>query len=289
MANVVNENSYLDITVETSSGTEAIVEGVVSGAWGIGNLSAASVTRPYKGVGPYEGTPHKEIRGIIGMGMQDINYIARPDKDIKTISDLKDHTVAVFSGAAYVFYNPLLETYGLKPGVDYKEILMEGDEVAWDELIMGRIDAMPSYSVSNLLKAQEALGSVTILPLDRDKVLQAKEEHPDQFVGLVPGILTPEYCNSIGFNLPNPVPVIMSPRLMFTTKDLPDEISYTITKTVIDHYKEYKEIIAPEYTPDLSVWSPEVTWHPGSIKAFKELGMWTDEMEKAQIRLLAQE
>ena len=290
MADIVNRNTHLDITVEASAGTETVLEGVATRLMDLGGpLGGGGVVAFYVGAKQYEGKAFKDLRGIVGMGVMDINFIASPDSGIKTMSDLKGHKVATYPGASYVFYDPLIESYGLKPGVDYEEVFMEGDEIGWDEMIVGRVDAIPTYGATNLLPIQEALGSVVFLPLDPENWKKVKATNPDVTLGIVSGKLTKEYYDSIGLDVPEPVDILVSPRLLLTTKSLSDDVAYTIAKTMVERYKEFQQVVAPEYSPDLAVWAPEVPFHKGAIRAFQEMGMWTDEMEKAQIRLLAQE
>jgi TRAP-type uncharacterized transport system substrate-binding protein len=68
-----------------------------------------------------------------------------------------------------------------------------------------------------------------------------------------------------------------------------DEVAYTLVKTWAENWKELEPI-----HPQLRGWRPEVfvqklatiPYHPGAIKFFKENGLWSPEMDRAQEMLL---
>jgi len=72
-------------------------------------------------------------------------------------------------------------------------------------------------------------------------------------------------------------------------KDLPENVAYWLTKGIVECYEDYKDA-----APGMEWWTlegcidtaPYVAWHPGTIRYFKEIGVWTDEMEEQQQELL---
>ena len=101
-----------------------------------------------------------------------------------------------------------------------------------------------------------------------------------------PGILNPKHVP--GITMDGPVDSLVSYTTLFGSKDLPDDIAYTIAKTMVKHEKEYMTASHDQST-SIGPFVPTVPFHPASVKAFKELGLWTDEMEEAQQALLKQE
>ena len=72
-------------------------------------------------------------------------------------------------------------------------------------------------------------------------------------------------------------------------EQLPDDVAYHITKALWENYQE----LAPIH-PALKLWTPDrfastravVPYHPGSIKWYKEKGVWNKELEEHQKELL---
>jgi TRAP transporter TAXI family solute receptor len=70
---------------------------------------------------------------------------------------------------------------------------------------------------------------------------------------------------------------------------LPDDLVYTITKTLYENTKDF-----PEVSKQLVKWTPDrfvsknatLPYHPGAIKFYKEKGLWNADMDKLQNELL---
>ena len=77
-----------------------------------------------------------------------------------------------------------------------------------------------------------------------------------------------------------------------TMKDFPEEAMYQIIKAVLSRYDDFKLI----HRMAKRFWMPENTlkyfsipYHPGVIRYFKEIGLWTDEYQKKQEAILKEE
>ena len=78
--------------------------------------------------------------------------------------------------------------------------------------------------------------------------------------------------------------------ILVTWADQDEALCYWITKSIVEAWDIYKDVMKPE--PEawhidemLGAWLRE-PWHEGSVRYFKEIGKWTDEMEKVQQGLL---
>ena len=76
---------------------------------------------------------------------------------------------------------------------------------------------------------------------------------------------------------------------LVTAESLPDDVAYAITKALWDHYKELGPI-----HPTLKLWTNNrfaslravVPYHAGSIRLYKEKGVWSKELEEHQNMLM---
>jgi TRAP transporter TAXI family solute receptor len=73
--------------------------------------------------------------------------------------------------------------------------------------------------------------------------------------------------------------------------DLDPEVVYTYMKTIYSHYDEYKDVHAMlgQWTPQRGVQGFPIPMHPGAIKYFKEMGLWTQKEEALNQKLIAME
>jgi TRAP transporter TAXI family solute receptor len=73
-------------------------------------------------------------------------------------------------------------------------------------------------------------------------------------------------------------------------EDLPEQAAYQVVKALWENYKDLGAIhvLLKDWTTDKFVTKEAlIPYHPGTIKFYKEKGVWTDEMAKLQTALLS--
>lgn len=84
------------------------------------------------------------------------------------------------------------------------------------------------------------------------------------------------------------IPILGTPTLLWTTAELNDDVAYNIVKTLIEYQEElasmHKDL--KDWTLDTAVQPVLVPYHPEAIKYYREKGVWSEQMEQEQQRLL---
>jgi uncharacterized protein len=74
---------------------------------------------------------------------------------------------------------------------------------------------------------------------------------------------------------------------MVTASRLSEDTVYKVTKALFDHIKEFHTFhgVAKEWTLKETLDDPKIPFHPGAVRYFKEMKLWTPEMDKLQASL----
>ena len=168
----------------------------------------------------------------------------------------------------------------LSAGMDGRDVLL-GHHAAGDGLIEGKADAL-FYSVAPFLDDLGRTKTFYPLPIELDKAKIVADQ--------VPGII-PQVWPAGLFGTKTDTPTISHVFGFYGHQDLDDDIVYKILKTMYEHEEELGQVHAmlKEWNKKNALRLITIPVHPGAIKYYKEQGMWTDEMEAKQKKLLAEE
>jgi uncharacterized protein len=290
---VVNRHSNLAISVESKAGAIAVQQAVATGHTDLGYHQLYSETSlNYRGKHTYADkpwSPARNLRLIIG-GISQLNatFMTSPRLGIQSMADLQNKRItrSAWNDIAAA-RNPILEAHGYDPQTDVQTILLNTAAEGWNELQLGRVDVVWDAINEGLLEVQENVGQIVFLPIEPTRLNQAKDLYPDIFRGVFS--LTVKQGDVPGLHVPEPVPVLGFAMLVYANANLAEDAAYTIVTTLLDHVDEVRSIAGATRNfshetalPSVDVVS-EVPYHPGAIKAFKELGLWTAEHERNQL------
>ncbi|MDP2644412.1 MAG: TAXI family TRAP transporter solute-binding subunit [Desulfobacterales bacterium] len=211
-------------------------------------------------------------------------WVTRPDTGIKTIADLKGHKVSGIvkgQGLMTVLAADTLKAFGLDIEKDAKLVPSESSTAGVKALMDGKIDA--TYSSLGGAKMQElaTVRGARTLPFPADKI---------KLLRVMPELIKVHMLEK-GYMAPimEPTPVIGVQSILIGRDNLPDEAAYQIVKAILEHnaelltvsveFKEWgkKQAVTTDFT---------IPYHPGAIKYFKEIGIWTADMEVHQKEIL---
>lgn len=206
-----------------------------------------------------------------------------PKSGIKKVEDLRGKRFmgdALPSPSVAAYGDALLKAHNMtRKDVKWMQFNKAPDAAA--ALIEGRADAYcyPSSSPPmQQLKTTVGYYAVPVEPGPAKKMLEI-------LLGYTYEIM-PKGYNGV---VEEDTPALAYYTTIFVHKDLPDEVVYQLIKAALEHREEYGRIhpTLKEVDARRAAKIVDVPFHPGAIKYFKEVGVWTAEHEKLNNWLIA--
>ena len=215
----------------------------------------------------------------------------RADSGIKKLQDLQGRRVAYIVGSPSL--NAAVEGALSLIGLTWKDVI----KVEYPSLTSGyksvkdgKTDAVAFNSTSPVAYEMEASpGGIYWIPYPK------YEENPagwKKFTEIYPGTFPDLVSKGAGLSPQKPVYTANFPfPNIFTYDRVNEDLVYWQVKAIVESFDLYKNS-----TPDMPSWSLKEClslplawgpWHNGAVKYFKEIGVWTKEMQEAQDKLLA--
>ena len=206
-----------------------------------------------------------------------ISLVVAKDLGAKEIKDLKGKRVGVVVGSPAVTQGAIaLIAFGNLTEQDVTLVQFSSTNAMWKGLIDNETDALLASTVSS--RTQEAANAPRgimwpPLPVDDKpgwaRVLKKAPYFVPQKATCGAGGLSPDAAiNMASYAYP----------IFMTYADRPADTIYAVTRAMIDTYDKYKDS-APE-AAGMALAKQNLAWvipyHEGTIRAFKEKGIWTD-------------
>jgi len=284
LADLVNRNSALDITVSNLAGATVAVNSVVEGESEF-MFSGSNTTQSfaYYGVDHWAGKPNKNFRALAVVGELYQSLVTTKGSGIKTWADLKGKKVPAFKVGVTHWMDGILEAYGFDLKKDLTYVPVQNFPAVFREMVRGRVDvnfAMPSGAMVKGLV--EAKGKLHVLSVDPDKLAIAKSKRLAYFRGMT-AKAPPQYLLPDTDVTPETL-MLRDLTTISTRAEVPNEMVYLFVKTMLEHYKEIQKLHKKlrYFSPQTAAQVGAFPYHEGSVKAFKEAGVWTPELEKWQ-------
>ncbi len=250
---------------------------VQAGEAGFTFMSNDEVGIAVRGKDEHTGKPLDKLKLAATVFPFKVGVLVRDDSDIKTVADLKGKRFPTgWQGfpQGVALSNGILATAGLSladtDGVPTVNLLR-----AADDFKAGRLDA--TVFAVGAPKMAEIDASVKIRFLSLDDSDQAKAAM---------AAIRPEYTVAPQTPLPHLNGVIGETNLMqyamtvAASSDVDEETVYKVVKAIHEN-KDALVAAHPSFNamnPDnISVFQPDVKYHPGAIRYYKEIGIWKGE------------
>ncbi len=280
LANALQKLLGTKFTVETASTQLNSWLLLRSGQAELAETSTSTLLDPLMGVGDYakpEWGP-QPLRILFQGELVPFGLWTTMKTGIKTMEDLKGKRVAYFPGSSTRndTIEAILKAHGLTYN-DVKKVNFDESLESYDAVQNGTADAALGGFRTAKLTEVDATTGLWIIPFGRSADVAARwkqlrpqpllEMKKGEFAGVKEDMLQPGSVHMVGaYNF------------------LDEDIAYQITKGLYGSIEQIQKV------PITAQWSKEgatrlpllAAYHPGSIKFFKEVGLWTAEHEKAQ-------
>lgn len=213
------------------------------------------------------------------------NLVVLEGSGINSWNDIKGKTGfyrARGSGLMEVLWGATLDVYGIDKG-ELKKVMPFDRASEWiGALKTGKIDFALDMGFHPAGKWTELASThpMKIIGMDDAHLEQLKKKLPYVFTLSIPG--------GIYKSMPETVNTAAVAIVVDVTADLSDDFVYELTKMIWTNFDEFKT-----YHPVCKFFSTKAVersnyiYHPGAIKYYKEVGVWTKDLDDRQARLLA--
>jgi uncharacterized protein len=273
IAKVISDATKIRVVVQAQA-REAVVP-VEAGNANFGMGDSFTVTFFTAGTGDYEGQgKHPDLRQVAPMTTARVALYVRADSPIKTIADLKGKRVSAGFNAQKNIgrtIEALLANAGLTYN-DVQQVLTPNVSRAADDFIGGKTDVLFfALGSAKVKQAAATVGGLRVLPIDVSPAAVARMQT------ILPGSYVLDVKPAPNLDgIEKPTNVIAFDMVLFTRKDLPDDIAYAVAKTLHDHKQELVAVFKPMalFQPDKMAKPLQgVPFHPGAMKYYEEIGI----------------
>lgn len=226
----------------------------------------------------FKDSPAKDLRMLWAMYPNFLHLVTKADSGIKSLSDLKGKRVSTGAPNSGTEVEALLviEAAGLSPK-DFSKHERLGAAESAEALAAGTIDAyfwsggLPTSSITELSTTLSRKGSkMELVPLSSDDPVIQK------LLKDFPGVMEANTIPKDVYGTEKDVPTLAFWNLFLCSASLPEQVAYTMTKTLFENLKQLHDGVkaAKDTTIENTVKFTKgvIPSHSGAIKYFKEAG-----------------
>lgn len=286
VAKVVSERSPITMVVRPHPGPPAWLPAMNNGEIEFGVLVGSDGATAYKGTGAHR-KAYPNIRLLITGSPLHVAFFAPVDSPIKATADLRGKRVpSSWAGLPIIHY-----TAGAN---------LANGGLTWDDVVKvpiaelaenlrvfleGRTDVFwHSVGAPAVQEANARIrGGVRIIPIaiSPESLKRMAEFNPGTFM------MSLKKGSAVGILADTPVQT--EDEYLLAPAQLPEEVAYAVLKVLWDNNEELRKV-----TPRMQAWTRErmtsseaaVPYHPAAVKFFREKGVWSEQMDALQQRLL---
>jgi TRAP transporter TAXI family solute receptor len=273
IARVMSESAQIQSRVQPYSGSSAVLPLVNSGELDLAVCNVLEIDEATKGEGPYQGRKQSNLR-VLGVIFPLYSSIfVRKDSPIRTLSELKGKRLP-YGYSAQVTLERIVDAIIATGGLTRKDIvpvLVPNVIRGADDFIEGKIDGgFFALGAAKIAEVDKSVGGIRYLPLPDDpkSVAAMKRIMPYAYIKLVNP--SPAFVG-----LDGPTKLMAYDYLVAVGTHVKDDTVYQIAKAMYENKPKLAESLRAFNGWDPATINKEMpaSFHPGSVKFFKEKGI----------------
>jgi TRAP transporter TAXI family solute receptor len=278
------------VSIQPYAGSSTFLPLLNSGEVELGIVNAVDMGLSYRGpkfqIGGRNPFPHApNVRLVMRGSPLLVGLLVRKDSPIKTVHDVKGKRMTgEYPAHLAVWYNMFghLASAGLTWN-DVKVIPVPAVNEGVDALVQGRADV--TEHAINAAKIKEADASIGVRHVSIDCSPAGEKRLKAAVPGYYGRIVKPGEATAVVED----TCFIAYDTYLSAGKRVPDPVVEAALKTIWENTDKLAPIhpLFKEWTRERAVdHEATIPYHPGAVRFYKERGVWTPEMERAQQRLL---
>ena len=282
IAEVLNENKGENNWKAQAKGTKGSQENIRRLSQGELELALSNAAITYFAVRGESGWEEKyDMRAIATLAPNVALFVTKESSGIRSIADLKGKTVSIGpAGAGFeMFVAPILEEHGLS--LDDIDTQNSTPSDAADKLGDGTLDAaflggaIPSPAISQAVTSHK----IHFIPFDTDARQRLIDKYPFFHAATIPAKNAQGKETYTGMTEDYEGLNVGSMHLI-TAADVDEELVYNITKTLWENREALgNKHPAGKTLAKNATKNTGTEFHPGAVRAYKELDVWPDDGE----------
>ncbi len=290
LAKVVTEAGGVQMSVQPYAGSSTFLPLLNSGELEFGVNNAVDMGLAYRGpdfkIGGKNPFPHTPRARLVMRGSPfKVALLVRKDSPIRTVHDVKGKRMTgEYPAHLAVWYNMFghLATAGLTWD-DVRVVPVPAINEGVDALVQGRADV--TEFALNAAKVKEADAAIGVRHITND----CSPEGEKRLRAAVPGYYPAWVKAGTATAVVEDICVIAYDVYLVTGADVPDALVSTVVRALWEGTDKLRPLhpLFREWSRE-RVASADVTlpYHPAAARFYKERGVWTAEMDRAQEQLL---
>ena len=267
VSEILKQHSDIDLVVQSTPGSTVHYGMMASGELKMGSGYNPTDYWAWNGIGALFPKSYKgEFYTMIPLARSYFYVIVKKDSPITKIADLKGKRVFVGDpgSAQAAGTQDVIKALSL----EMDQIMTDRDE-GFEMLKDGRVEALMyggAAPYSSILAVASDI-DIRFIPMTGEEQKSITEVAPYYFAGAIPK-------DSYDF-LDGDIDTVCTYQNIVVSKALDSEIVYTMTKTLVEHWKELNSIVAgtSDIDPLVNINNSVVPIHPGAIKYYEEKGI----------------